>query len=140
MKKKSVFRLALIIPAFAGLVAFSPSTIPSQDNILTVDVKKGIIVEKEEHDFGTISQDGGNVSATFTIYNGTNEAITLVDVIASCGCTKPKWTSEPIEPGKRGEVVATYTPKGRPGPFNKTITATTQTGEKLIMRIKGVVE
>lgn len=33
----------------------------------------------------------------------------------------PEWTKEPIAPGKTGDVKVTYNPKGRPGPFYKTI-------------------
>ena len=42
-------------------------------------------------------------------------------VTASCGCTRPEWTKSPIAPGKTGEVKITYNPKGRPGPFYKTV-------------------
>jgi hypothetical protein len=107
----------------------------------TTQNEKVITVDRVLHDFGTISEDGGNVSAIFTITNNTNEAIVLTNVRASCGCTTPSWTKEPIEPGKTGTVTATYSPKGRPGPFEKTVTITT-TGnpEKIVVRIKGTVE
>ena len=48
----------------------------------------------------------------------------LNNVVASCGCTTPKWTNEPIAPGKEGTVTAIYNSKGRPGNFTKTITVT----------------
>jgi hypothetical protein len=137
MIKKNLF-FAILIPVLAGLsfMAFSPS---SQD-INVSDENAKVIIEDPEHDFGTIKEDAGSVTAVFKVTNNTSEAIVLTSVRASCGCTTPNWTKEPIEPGKTGEITATFSPKGRPGPFTKTITATLNTNEKLIMHIKGIVE
>ena len=145
MKKKDLFKCALAFSVFAGVsvVAFAtPEVNTSQDKVVVADeeVKKEIVVEKLIHDFGTIKEDEGDVTATFTIYNGTDEPIIFTKVTASCGCTSPSYTKEPIEPGQRGEIKATYNPKSRPGPFDKVITATTNTGQRLQMRIKGTVE
>ena len=129
MKTKGFYKFSFLLLAVVGLMAFT-----------TQDTKE-ITVDKTVHDFGVISEDGGNVSATFILTNNTDEAIVLTSVRASCGCTAANWTKEPFEPGKTGEVVATYSPKGRPGPFEKTVTITT-TGnpEKFVVRIKGSVE
>ena len=105
-------------------------------------VEKGkITVDKTLHDFGTITEEGGKVSTTFTIRNNMEEPILITQVRASCGCTTPAWTKEPIEPGKTGEIEVTYNPKNRIAPFNKSVTVTTNGDpEKIILRIKGVVE
>jgi len=126
---KSFCKLSFILLFMVGLMAFT-----TQDT-------KVITVDKTVHDFGVISESGGNVSATFILTNNTDEAIVLTSVRASCGCTATNWTKEPIEPGKTGEVTATYSPKDRPGPFEKTVTITT-TGnpEKIVVRIKGTVQ
>jgi hypothetical protein len=61
-------------------------------------------------------------------------------VQASCGCTTPTWTKEPIEPGKSGSIVVTYNPLGRPGIFVKTITVySNATDEQTVLIIKGDV-
>ena len=147
MKKKNLLRCALgatvLAVAGLGVMAFAnPQVNTTQDKIVVAEeeVKKEVVAEKLIHDFGTIKEDGETVTATFTIYNGTEEAVLLTKVTASCGCTTPSWTKEPIEPGKRGEVKATYNPKGRPGPFDKVITVTTNTEKRLQMHIKGTVE
>jgi hypothetical protein len=141
MMKKSLLKMILAIPALAGLglMSSTPVGAPYSTGIV-VDEVKTVIIENPEHDFGTITEDGGSVTATFILFNGTNEAIVLTSVKASCGCTTPNWTKEPIEPGKKGEITATYNPKDRPGNFDKTITATTNTNERLTMRIKGIVK
>ena len=135
---KKFWKSALMIPALVGLclMAYTPDSIAQ-------DAKKvaEITVNESIHDFGTISEDGGNVSAVFIVTNNTDAPIVITGVRASCGCTTPEWTKEPIAPGKTGKVTATYSPKGRPGPFDKTVTITTD-GEpnRIVVRIKGTVE
>ena len=57
---------------------------------------------------------------------------------ASCGCTTPDWSKEPIAPGKKGFVKASYNPAGRPGNFNKSVTVTSNQGTQ-VLYIKGQV-
>jgi hypothetical protein len=143
MMKKNLFRLAFLLPALAGfcLMSSTPVGAPYSAGLTADDdvVKKAVVIENSEHNFGDVPENGGPVTATFTVFNGTDEAIVLTSVKASCGCTTPNWTKEPIEPGKKGEITATYNPKGRPGGFDKAVTATTNANERLTMRIKGNV-
>ena len=60
-------------------------------------------------DFGTIKEANGNVSHVFKIKNTGDAPLVLTRVIASCGCTTPEWTKEPIAPGKTGDIKITYT-------------------------------
>ena len=84
--------------------------------------KKAVIAADEtSHDFGQIKEADGKVSATFVVKNTGDAPLAITRVIASCGCTTPEWTKDPVAPGKTGNVKVTYNPKGRPGPFNKTI-------------------
>jgi hypothetical protein len=134
---------ALIVPVLAALclMAYTPNVNEAQDSKKELQNEKVITVDKSIYDFGTIKQDDGNVSTVFTIINNTNAPILLTNVTATCGCTTPNWTKEPIEPGKTGQVTVTYSPKGRPGPFEKVVTITTSgEPEKLSVRIKGIVE
>lgn len=93
--------------------------------------------KEEIHDFGTVPQ-GKPVTTEFTFKNTGKEPITLNNVHASCGCTTPEWTKEPILPGKSGSVKATYNAAAA-APFSKTITVTSNVGTK-VLTIKGVVE
>ncbi len=85
--------------------------------------------EKTEHDFGKINEADGRVTTVFKFKNEGMEPLVLSNVRASCGCTTPKWTREPIEPGQTGEITVTYNPNGRPGRFQKTITVTSNATE-----------
>jgi len=93
---------------------------------------------KIEHNFGTIPE-GPAVSVDFKFKNTSREPIILSHVQASCGCTTPNWSKDPILPGKTSKITATYNTKGRPGNFYKTITVKSNVGTKQL-RIKGVVE
>ncbi|MDR1919275.1 MAG: DUF1573 domain-containing protein [Tannerellaceae bacterium] len=104
-----------IIFVFMALL-FATSIATAQD-----DAAASLSVTEESHDFGIIKESGGKVSHTFVIKNEGTQPLVITRVIASCGCTSPQWTAEPIAPGKTGEVLVTYDPQGRPGPFNKTV-------------------
>jgi Protein of unknown function (DUF1573). len=144
--KKKISMIALCGLLICGMSVVTANTIFPQDEKKEVKgnppVEKGkITIDKTEHDFGTISEDGGEVTTVFTLRNNMEEAILINGVHASCGCTTPTWTKEPIEPGKTGEIVVSYNPKGRPGSFHKGVTIIT-TGEplRLDVYIKGNVE
>ena len=103
--------------------------------------KKAVIAADEtSHDFGQIKEADGKVSATFVVKNTADAPLAITRVIASCGCTTPEWTKEPIAPGASGNIKITYDPKGRPGPFSKTISVYSngKTGS-FILTIRGEV-
>ncbi len=93
---------------------------------------------EEEHSFGNVPE-GPSVTTDFEFKNIGKEPIVLSNVQASCGCTTPAWTKEPVMPGKTGKISATYNTQGRPGPIMKTITVTSNVGTK-VLKITGSVE
>ena len=89
-----------------------------------------------EHDFGNQAQ-GKPVAYEFEFTNiDTKDAVVLEDVKASCGCTTPTWTREPVLPGKKGVIKAQYN-MARDGAFRKSITVTTKDGETITLYISG---
>lgn len=99
-----------------------------------------ITFDKTTHDFGKINEADGRVTTIFTFKNEGMAPLVLSNVRASCGCTTPKWTREPIEPGQTGEITVTYNPSGRPGRFQKTVTVTSNAEEATTkLYIKGEV-
>lgn len=96
--------------------------------------------DKTTHDFGKINEADGRVTTVFTFRNEGMSPLVLNNVRASCGCTTPKWTKEPVEPGQEGQITVTYNPNGRPGHFQKTITVTSNAKETTAkLFIKGEV-
>jgi len=141
--KKKVITISLIIFSLAGLLLLASvpdfSTKSKGENFWS-KTEDEITVNKTVYDFGNVKENGGNVSAIFTVTNNTKAPILLTYVSASCGCTVPTWTKDPIEPGNTGLVTATYNPLGRPGPFDKTVTILTNGNpERITVRIKGTV-
>lgn len=95
--------------------------------------------EKMEHNYGQIQKDGdGNCQFTFT-NNGT-EPLILSNVRASCGCTSPSWTKEPVMPGQTGTIKVSYNTHNVGG-FTKTITVTSNAVDnpRVVLKIKGNV-
>ncbi len=93
---------------------------------------------KTVHDFGTIKEEDGKVTYDFELTNEGEAPLIINRVSSSCGCTTPVWPKEPIPPGGKGTIKATYDPKGRPGPFNKTITIfSNASASGTVLSIKG---
>lgn len=106
-----------------------------QSTTLTVE---NLVFDNEVHDFGAIPE-GPNADYEFTFKNTGKEPINLQTVNASCGCTTPSWSKEPVLPGKTGSIKASYATQGRPGGFTKSITVVSNAGTK-VLTIKGTVE
>ena len=94
----------------------------------------------KNHDFGTIQESKGPVSCTFEFTNTGDKPLLIIDVTASCGCTRPEYPSKPIKPGKKGKIKVTYSPIGRPGAFKKTVKVKTNGKERTTtLHIEGTV-
>lgn len=95
--------------------------------------------EKTTHDFGTFSEEDPVVTTIFKFKNTGDTPLIIHQAVASCGCTVPEYTKEPIKPGATGEVKVTYNGAGRfPGKFRKTITIHSNADNDLVrLYIKG---
>ena len=122
---KKLFLLMLLLPAFVSAQT----------------IEKELKFVEENHDFGEIKEVDGPAEYKFEFTNQGNDPVTITNVRASCGCTTPAWTREPVLPGEKGFITAVYNPKNRPGPFHKTLTVTTNGVNKtIVLRIQGKVE
>ncbi|MCS7188731.1 MAG: DUF1573 domain-containing protein [Bacteroidia bacterium] len=104
-----------------------------------------VVFPKVEHDFGKIKEEDRTATTRFSFKNISKAHIRVLDVKASCGCTSPNWSRDPIPPDKEGFIEAQYSAWGRPGSFSKTLTVrirsekdTTQE-ETHVLTIKGEV-
>ena len=98
--------------------------------------------EKTTHDFGTFSEKSPVVSCTFTFTNVGERPLVINQAMASCGCTVPEYTKNPVKPGEKGEIKVTYNGTGKfPGHFKKSITVITNgVVEKSRLYIEGNME
>ena len=102
--------------------------------------KPAMSFERTEHNFGTIKEEMGAVMTWFEFTNTGKSPLIIQRVSASCGCTTPTYTREPVLPGKKGSISVRYSTVRRPGTFHKTITVYTNVPDTVyVLDIKGNV-
>ena len=102
--------------------------------------KTSMKVSETEHDFGKFKEEAGRQTFDFVVTNTGSDPLVIQNVVASCGCTTPDWTKQPIPAGGTGKVTAIYDPQNRPGIFNKTLSVYTNSKpEVVVLVIKGEV-
>ena len=107
-------KIFLLLMMLASLVAYAQQEQPE------------IKFDKTVHNFGTFSEKTPVQTAVFAFTNIGKTPLIINQAIASCGCTIPSYTKEPIMPGEKGTVKVTYNGKGIfPGHFKKSITIRT---------------
>ena len=79
-----------------------------------------VSVNQTELDFGTFSKEEKQ-ERSFVLTNTGNGLLAIQDIITSCGCTKVKYSKEPVRPGGTLEVKVLYEAE-QAEYFNKTIT------------------
>lgn len=95
---------------------------------------------EESFDFGKIKEADGPVTHVFTFTNTGGVPLIIQNAQPSCGCTTPEWTRQPVMPGTKGIIKATFDPKGRPGTFEKTVTVYSNADRSTItLSFSGVV-
>lgn len=88
--------------------------------------------EKTSHNFGSFPESQ-KVTCTFKFTNTGDNLLVIHQAIASCGCTVPKYSKEPIKPGESGEITVTYNGAGKfPGHFKKSITIRTNAKQEIV--------
>ena len=88
--------------------------------------------EKTSHNFGTFPESE-KVTCVFKFKNTGDNLLVIHQAIASCGCTVPQYSKQPIKPGESGEIVVTYNGAGKfPGHFKKSITIRTNAKQEII--------
>lgn len=112
---KPVFSIIFLF-AFSLFAVAQSTTTPSVDPNAPV-----IKFDLETHDFGQLTP-GEDATIEFKFTNTGKTDLILSDVKASCGCTTPFWSKEPVGPGETGTITAKYNTVGKSGAFNKAIT------------------
>ena len=131
---KKFFLLSMFVSM--ALTALNAQEVTTSEEVL--DGPK-ISFSEQEHNYGTL-QKGGDGNCEFVFTNNGNEPLILSNVKASCGCTVPTWTKEPIMPGKTGSIKVRYN-TNNVGAFTKTITVSSNAIDtpKLTLKIRGKV-
>lgn len=125
----------LFMASFTFLSAQSantPTTVQENPNAPEISFENLV------HDYGTMKK-GADGKCVFTFKNTGKEPLILGEVKATCGCTTPGWTKDPVMPGKTGEIVAVYN-TNLMGAFTKTIVINSNAKTSpVVLTIKGTV-
>ncbi len=96
--------------------------------------------QNKEHDFGTIKEEIGAVTTSFEFVNSGKAPLVIQRVTATCGCTTPEYTREPILPGAKGKIDVRYSTIRRPGNFRKNVRVYTNVPDSVfVLTIRGRV-
>ena len=108
--------------------------------VFSISAQPKLAFDKTQHDFGKVNEGDGEVSYDFAFKNTGTAPLVIQHVQASCGCTTPEWTNQPVPPGKTGIIKVSYDVKGRPGAIDKTITVNSnESSTPVNLRIVGEV-
>ena len=83
------------------------------------------------HDFGTIIE-GEKVICYFDYRNGGDKELMITSVEATCGCTTPNWSHEPLGPGEKGSMEIIFDASGRSGTQIKVVTVTSNASNQVV--------
>lgn len=94
------------------------------------------------HNFGKFPASNPIVKCTFPFTNVGTAPLVIHQAFASCGCTVPRFTKEPVKPGEKGEIEITYDGTDRfPGHFTKSVTIRSNSVNEVVrLTIEGTME
>lgn len=99
-----------------------------------------ITFDRTTFDYGTI-KTGSDGQRYFTVTNTGDKPLILSSVKASCGCTTPVWSQDPILPGKSAQIKVGYNTATN-GDFLKSIEVFSNdpANSRSVIYIKGKVD
>ncbi|MCX6319407.1 MAG: DUF1573 domain-containing protein [Bacteroidetes bacterium] len=124
-------------PAHDDHAGHNHGTQPAKPAVALTPGEDVLKLKETEHDFDKIPQ-GKPVYYNFEIVNTGKTPLTLDNVQASCGCTTPEWSRDPIAPGATAKIRVGYNAAAE-GTFLKTITITYNSNQSKVLQIKGFV-
>jgi hypothetical protein len=125
--RKFAFISALLVCSYIAVAQPAPAA----------NTQDPLVLKETEHDFSMIPQ-GKPVYYFFTIVNTGITPLKLDDVHASCGCTTPEWSRDPIAAGANAQIKVGYNAAAE-GTFEKYITITYNATQSKTIKIKGTV-
>jgi hypothetical protein len=133
MKKTALFvsALALLVVGFAS----QPRMVQAKAMLSMTEAEKTAEIKFDslKIDLGTFSEKNPVQSCTFTFTNVGDAPLILNQAFASCGCTVPTYTKDPVKPGEKGKIDVTYNGRGKfTGVFTKTITVRSNAKNEIV--------
>ncbi|HMN97364.1 MAG TPA: DUF1573 domain-containing protein [Phycisphaerales bacterium] len=94
-----------------------------------------------DHDFELMT-NAETRNATFRFHNVGDSPLQVIDVVASCGCTRPIFAKATYQPGESGVIEVAFTPPtgGHQAKSLKVLTNAKSPGEVVNIRVIGEVD
>jgi hypothetical protein len=128
-------KTAIIISLFTLVLSVRAQTV--NNGVALSKPADWLSIKENTHNFGKIPQ-GRPATYTFEIMNTGSSALKLDNVQASCGCTTPEWSKDPIGAGATAKIRVGYNAYAE-GPFTKTVTIVYNTNQTRTLTISGEV-
>lgn len=130
----------VVLEGNGGVAAAKPVL---NSNVADVQEVSGPAAEfqfaEEEYDFGTVTE-GAVVTHTFKFKNVGEVPLVIQNASASCGCTVPDYSKEPIPVGGTGEVQVKFNSANKVGIQSPTVRITANTKSPVTtVKLKGTV-
>jgi hypothetical protein len=125
---KKIYALLFLTSLWGGLQAQTQ---------VAAKVPEAVDLKETVFDFGKIPQ-GKPVYHSFEWVNKSSAPVKLDNVQASCGCTTPEWSKEPVAAGSNSIIKVGYNAAAE-GPFEKFITVQYNGNQAKQIIIKGTV-
>lgn len=122
-KVKILVGIPLILSAYLAFTLIEKPEIKSAvvDSKVETNAATGTLDFLEPlHDFGEFNE-GETVKHRFEFMNIGTQTVNITGVRASCGCTTPQYSKDPIPANGSGFIDVEYNSVGRPGAFDKKI-------------------
>ena len=71
------------------------------------------------HDFGSIHEEDGPVTCSFSFVNNGDAPLVIISATAQCGCTRPSFPQKPINPANQAKLKSLSTLKAAPANLSK---------------------
>lgn len=126
-------RNVFLLTSFLVIAAFAKA----QNTAVTAPAVETIQVNTISHDFGKLPQ-GRPATYVFEVTNTGKTELKIDNVQASCGCTTPIWSKDPVAAGGTTQITVGYNSYAE-GPFEKTITIQYNGNQSKVLSIKGNV-
>jgi len=137
--KKVIFAALLMIGGVGCVQAQTPAKKTTTVTTVNPNAKSEkaaeIKFETITHDFGTVKADEP-VKCVFSFTNIGDAPLVIHQAIATCGCTVPNYSKDPVKPGEKGQIEVTYNGRaGGIGRFMKGITVRSNAKTNPVIRL-----
>ncbi|MBO4613419.1 MAG: DUF1573 domain-containing protein [Bacteroidaceae bacterium] len=141
MKKKTLIVAAVAMLTLA--MGFQMRTAQAANVVNTAAAEKQAEIQFDtlRIDMGTFSEKQGVQKCSFVFTNVGTAPLVINQAFASCGCTVPTYTKDPVKPGEKGTIDVTYNGKGKyPGRFSKSIVVRSNAKTEIVrLTIEGMM-